>query len=59
MAERGFLPKVLAYRSRHDTPTLGILLSSLGVLFVATLDFVSIVQMLNGESSAGEQCCAS
>jgi amino acid transporter len=48
MAERGFLPKVLGYRSKHDTPTLGILLSSLGVLFVATLDFVSIVQMLNG-----------
>ncbi|GAX81477.1 hypothetical protein CEUSTIGMA_g8906.t1 [Chlamydomonas eustigma] len=47
MAERGFLPKVLGYRSPHDTPTLGILLSSLGVLGVATLDFVSIVQMLN------------
>ena len=50
MAERGFLPKVLGYRSKYDTPTLGILLSSLGVLFVATLDFVSIVQMLNGEN---------
>ena len=49
MAERGFLPKVLGHRSKHDTPTLGILLSSLGVLFVATLDFVSIVQMLNGD----------
>ena len=49
MAERGFLPKVLGYRSRHDTPTLGILLSSIGVMAIATLDFVSIVELLNGE----------
>ena len=51
MAERGFLPKVLGYRSRHDTPTLGILLSSIGVMAIATLDFVSIVELLNGECS--------
>jgi L-asparagine transporter-like permease len=30
MAERGFLPKVFAVRSKHDTPTLGILMSSAG-----------------------------
>ncbi len=47
MSERGFLPKILSYRSRHDTPTLGILLSSLGIILISTLDFVSIVEMLN------------
>jgi amino acid transporter len=47
MAERGFLPKALARRSRHGTPTIGILLSSLGVCFLSFFDFVSIVELLN------------
>ncbi len=47
MAERGFLPKFLGHRSKHDTPTVGILLSSLGVLGLASLNFVQIVEMLN------------
>jgi amino acid transporter len=49
MAERGFLPKVLGRRSKHDTPTIGIILSSLGVLAMATMDFISIVELLNGK----------
>ncbi len=57
MSERGFLPKILSYRSRHDTPTLGILLSSLGVMFVATLKFTSIVQMLNGGLNSQLRSC--
>lgn len=47
MAERGFLPRVLARRSRHGTPTLGILLSSLGVLCLTSFNFVDIVELLN------------
>lgn len=47
MAERGFLPLVLAKRSKHGTPTLGIIMSSLGVLILTTLDFVDIIKLLN------------
>eukprot|EP00882_Tetradesmus_deserticola_P016009 GHRQ01017077.1.p1 GENE.GHRQ01017077.1~~GHRQ01017077.1.p1 ORF type:complete len:485 (+),score=158.81 GHRQ01017077.1:249-1703(+) len=47
MAERGFLPKCLARRSKHGTPTVGILLSSLGVVCLGFFSFVDIVEMLN------------
>ncbi|WIA35330.1 hypothetical protein OEZ86_003784 [Tetradesmus obliquus] len=47
MAERGFLPKALARRSRHGTPTVGILLSSLGVVCLGAFSFVDIVEILN------------
>ncbi|KAJ9529358.1 hypothetical protein QJQ45_013786 [Haematococcus lacustris] len=47
MAERGFLPLVLARRSPHGTPTLGIILSSAGVLVLSCLSFVEIVELLN------------
>ncbi|KAI8466644.1 MAG: amino acid permease-domain-containing protein [Monoraphidium minutum] len=47
MAERGFLPKALARRSAHGTPTAGILLSSVGVVCLSFFDFVSIVELLN------------
>lgn len=30
MAERGFLPKIFAVRSKYDTPTIGIVMSSAG-----------------------------
>lgn len=43
MAERGFLPAVLAKRSKHDTPTLGVILSSLGILTLVTFDFTQVV----------------
>ena len=42
MAERGFLPAVLAKRSRYGTPTLAILLSSLGILMLVTFDFLQV-----------------
>lgn len=45
MAQRGFLPKVLANRSRFGTPIWGIVLSSMGVLILATMSFVEIVTM--------------
>jgi len=47
MAERGFLPSVLAQRSRHGTPTLAIILSSLGVIGITCLNFLEIVELLN------------
>ena len=42
MAERGFLPSILAQRSKHDTPTLGIILSSLGILTLSLFDFTQV-----------------
>mmetsp|Transcript_4868 Transcript_4868/g.13997 ORF Transcript_4868/g.13997 Transcript_4868/m.13997 type:complete len:580 (+) Transcript_4868:264-2003(+) len=47
MAERGFLPAILARRSRHGTPTLAIILSSVGVLGLVSFDFLQIVELLN------------
>ena len=47
MAERGFLPAALARRSPFDTPLLGILLSSMGVLALSVFDFLRIVELLN------------
>ena len=40
MAERGFLPMVLARRSRFGTPTLGSVLSSLGICSLVTFNFL-------------------
>lgn len=37
MAQRGFLPAVLARRSQHGTPTVAIILSSLGVMALVRL----------------------
>jgi L-asparagine transporter-like permease len=42
MAERGFLPAVLAKRSRYGTPTMAIVLSSLGILMLVTFDFLQV-----------------
>ena len=47
MAERGFLPEIFARRSKYGSPTLAIILSSCGVGFIATFNFVEIVQLLN------------
>lgn len=47
MAERGFLPKALAKRSRHDTPKVGVVMSSLGILMLSTFNFLQIVELLN------------
>ncbi len=40
MAQRGFLPAVLARRSRHGTPTLAIILSSAGIMALVRLTIV-------------------
>ena len=47
MAERGFLPAVLAKRSRYGTPTLAIVLSSLGILMLVTFDFLQVLAPLD------------
>ena len=39
MAERGFLPACLARRSRYETPTLAIVLSSIGICALSVFDF--------------------
>ncbi len=47
MADRGQLPRFLARRSRYDTPTYGIALSSIGVIALGGMDFTAIVEMVN------------
>lgn len=47
MAERGFIPAVFNKRSKHGTPTVAILSSSIGVMTMASFDFLEIVQLLN------------
>ena len=42
MAERGFLPSALGKRSKHDTPTLAIVCSSIGILSLLTFDFLQV-----------------
>lgn len=47
MSQRGMLPKVLSRRSVHGTPTLAIVLSSLGVVLLAALSFKQVLELLN------------
>lgn len=47
MAQRGMLPKTLAQRSEHGTPTFAIVLSSLGVVLLAALSFEQVLELLN------------
>jgi amino acid transporter len=47
MSERGFLPEAFSKRSRHGTPTLAIIFSSIGIVVMASFDFLLIVEMLN------------
>ena len=47
MAERGILPKWLGRRNQFGTPTFGILLSASGVLFLCSLRFSDVVEVLN------------
>ncbi|PWA56224.1 Amino acid/polyamine transporter I [Artemisia annua] len=47
MAERGMVPEFFAKRSRHGTPTIGILFSASGVLLLSWLSFQEIVAAEN------------
>lgn len=57
MAERGFLPAVLAKRSRFGTPTLGIVLSSLGICSLVTFNFLQVEKMLIGQYTVEFRPC--
>ncbi len=50
MAERGFLPACLARRSRYETPTLAIVLSSVGICALSMFDFRQVGTLHNGRS---------
>lgn len=54
MAERGYLPRRFASRSRHGTPVIGIALSSLGVVSMLVFSFTEIVAMLNAAYCVAE-----
>ncbi|GER56225.1 amino acid permease family protein [Striga asiatica] len=47
MAERGMIPELFARRSRHGTPTVGILLSASGVFVLSWMSFDDIVAAEN------------
>ncbi|MCO5560174.1 hypothetical protein L7F22_013782 [Adiantum nelumboides] len=47
MAELGMLPRFFGNRSRHGTPTLGILASATGVLLLSSLSFKEIIAAEN------------
>ncbi|KAE8008103.1 hypothetical protein FH972_004648 [Carpinus fangiana] len=47
MSEMGMLPAVFASRSRHGTPTISILCSATGVVFLSWMSFQEILEFLN------------
>jgi amino acid transporter len=47
MAERGFVPKIFAQRSRHGTPTYGILLGLLVIILMGVANLDKLIEMLN------------
>lgn len=54
MAERGFIPAFFAHRSPYGTPTVGILLSSLGIIAMLTMELVKIIELLNAIYCMGQ-----
>jgi len=47
MAERGYLPKVLATRSKFNTPKYGIAIGLVVIIAMSVADFSQLVEMLN------------
>ena len=47
MAERGFVPKIFATRSRHGTPTYGIILGVAVIVAMAQFNLEELIEMLN------------
>eukprot|EP00659_Diplonema_papillatum_P009706 gene9706-15072_t len=47
MAERGMLPRIFMNRSVHGTPIYALALSTIGIVFLSTFDFHTIIEMLN------------
>lgn len=47
MSEMGMLPAIFASRSKYGTPTLSILCSAIGVIFLSWMSFQEILEFLN------------
>jgi amino acid transporter len=47
MAERGFVPKLFASRSRHGTPTYGIILGVSVIIAMGSFNLEELIEMLN------------
>ncbi|XP_015866904.3 probable polyamine transporter At3g19553 isoform X4 [Ziziphus jujuba] len=47
MSEMGMLPSIFASRSKHGTPTISILCSATGVIFLSWMSFQEILEFLN------------
>ncbi|KAG9440262.1 hypothetical protein H6P81_020427 [Aristolochia fimbriata] len=53
MSEMGMLPSIFSMRSRYGTPTVSILLSATGVVFLSWMRFQEILEFLNFLYSVG------
>ena len=47
MAERGYLPKILATRSEHGTPTYGLLINTVIIICMTITELDELIEMLN------------
>ncbi|KAI4367125.1 hypothetical protein MLD38_022896 [Melastoma candidum] len=47
MSEMGMLPSIFSSRSKHGTPTVSILCSATGVIFLSWMTFQEILEFLN------------
>jgi amino acid transporter len=48
MAERGYVPSLFAHRSRHGTPTYGIILGTIVIIVLVTMsDLAHLIELLN------------
>ena len=54
MAELGWLPTVFGIKSRYDTPTVGLGIAVVLVLFLTQLQFIDILQYLNVVYACGQ-----
>ncbi|PON74789.1 Amino acid/polyamine transporter [Parasponia andersonii] len=53
MSEMGMLPAIFASRSKYGTPTISILCSATGVIFLSWMSFQEILEFLNFLYSVG------
>lgn len=47
MADRGYLPKIFSKRSRHGTPTYGLILGTAVIVLMGVSDLDRLIEMLN------------
>ena len=47
MADRGYLPKIFRQRSKHGTPTYGLLLGTVVIVIMGVSDLDRLIEMLN------------